>query len=119
MDPDYRTWLRVLTGHNETERRLLLRRHPRPLPPVRPGPAPRSDDLARALTFVIEHFLLAHSWRRIGEAHQYHYTTVIKAASRFTELLPSSWVDVFGGGNAGKRLDVLLPIETIRRARQA
>jgi hypothetical protein len=61
--------------------------------------------------------LLRHSLAEIATDEHFGRATISEGIKRFVGLLPDSWGTVFGGQNAGKQLDQLLPIPQLKAAK--
>jgi hypothetical protein len=111
QSPKYREWLGSLgfPAPNAGQRRLLLRRFPRP--PVKTGVAPRGT--AEYLRWLLKRYLQGKSWRRIAGEERYGQATIRDGVDRITPLLPISWTALYSK-ETGKLLDNAIPTANLK-----
>ena len=106
--PDYRAWLGQL-GTVGQQRKLRVALLPCPVPDV--GNPPKGT--AEYLSWLLQHYALGRSWRKIANRAHYAQSTVRGGVRTILPLLPTSWTGIYKG-DSGRRLDAHLPIAELQ-----
>jgi hypothetical protein len=115
--PAYQEWRRKIGWTRSPGFAARVEMLPMPVPRRRRGHPVQAEDVRKHVNWLLRHVLKGESWAEIAAAENFGRATVQGAVRTLVSLLPASWTMLFGGhGRASRRLDVVLPMDRVRRA---